>query len=127
MAQLQASWCASIPLLISFGRLAVNEWHGLCASLQVLVAAGANLNARSQCFNRDTPLHIALRGKADAPATLEIVTLLVEAGADVTVRNKSGIGELPDELAYMCGKIDSGVVLLAKRGFGPRARGIHAS
>lgn len=93
----EASWKGSVPIvqaLIAAGAplearqrsqetpifYAIKNDTG--AALPTLIAAGADVNARS---NSDTPLHDAVNGRKPA-----LVTALVQAGAQVDARNIRG-------------------------------------
>lgn len=65
-----------------------------CQSSQIvemLLAAGADINARNA--DGDTPLMLAVRFRAGAPVSLpeEIALLLLERGADASLRNNRGL------------------------------------
>jgi ankyrin repeat protein len=82
---------------------------------ELLLGRGASLQALSTNYMANTPLHAAVAGKQD----LEVVTLLVERGADVNARGATGVTAL--HLAASRGN-EALVEFLLRRGASPSAR-----
>jgi uncharacterized protein len=86
--------------------LALSAYFGHPSVARLLLAAGADLHAVSRNDNANTPLHAAVAGKR-----LEMVQLLIEAGADVNAQD--GRGWTPLNLAAHEGPADLVNALLA--------------
>jgi ankyrin repeat protein len=86
--------------------LALTAYFGHPAAARLLLAAGADLHAISRNDNANMPLHAAVAGKH-----LDMVRLLVEAGADVNAQD--GRGWTPLNLAAHEGPADLVTTLLA--------------
>lgn len=82
---------ASEPSLISayshdgWTALHLAAFFGKKPAAEVLIAAGANVNARSINPMRNSPLHAACAGRS-----VELAALLVASGADVNSRQEGG-------------------------------------
>lgn len=82
---------AAEPSLISayshdgWTALHLAAFFGKKPAAEVLIAAGANVNARSINPMRNSPLHAACAGRSD-----ELAALLVASGADVNSRQEGG-------------------------------------
>ena len=80
-----------------------------------LLEAGADAHARSQNDLANQPLHAAVAGQA----SLELLTLLLEAGAEVNARQRGGFTPI---LATAQNGDLAATRLLLERGADPRAR-----
>src|SRR5262245_50299472 len=76
--------------------------------IELLIARGADINARG--YRNYTPLHLAVDGDCDTsgrdgrvPTELPATKLLVESGADESIRDDDG--EIPRDTAVVSGKI----------------------
>jgi ankyrin repeat protein len=65
--------------------------HGRAEIANLLVAIGANMNAKDNLFG-ETPLHYAIAACRFAPqGHLEVAQLLIERGADVNAKDAKGL------------------------------------
>ena len=105
------------PLDISRSRSPVRPREGTLRCAAVLLARGAGVNSVGRT-RQSTPLMYALKGSS-SPASAEIVRLLIDAGADVGVRNRHGTLAL--HVAVWCGASLETIRLLLRSG----AAGAH--
>lgn len=64
---------------------------GRLMSVEMLVAAGADLHARnSPMIGRSTPLHMTACGRGKPAARAKAAAILIKAGADLTLKNDAG-------------------------------------
>jgi len=72
--------------------LHIASMWGRVMSVEILIAAGANLNAKnSPMVGCGTPAHMAARGRGDVALRAEAAKKLKEAGADLSVVNDEGM------------------------------------
>lgn len=87
----------------------------VCARLSLLIAAGANLDRHG--FNDWTPLHMAA-----AKGNLEAVRLLLDTGADRSVRTRIDDQATPEEEARLLGQTEVADLIRDWRAGSPPAR-----
>lgn len=80
----------------------------VCARLSLLIAAGANINRHG--FNDWTPLHMAA-----AKGNLEAVRLLLDAGADRSVRTRIDDHATAEEEARLLGQTEAADLIRDRR------------
>jgi len=87
--------------------LHIAAWNGDLEIVQFLLAHGADINSRGN--NGYTALHLAVDGDIDGPiqsgravTELPVARLLIEAGADESLRDDGG--EIPRDTAVAYGK-----------------------
>jgi ankyrin repeat protein len=97
-----------------FPALGLAAFFGQAATVETLLARGADVNLRARNAVGVAPLHAAIAG-----GHLEIVMTLLAAGADVNARQQAGFTPLHGAAS---GDLGEAVDLLLARGADPRAR-----